>query len=171
MGALCAVAAIERLVLAKLDCANYSHIMSQTNVQFSVASHVMAALGAHDGEPVRSSELAGSVNAEPSFVRRVIAKLARAGLVTTTRGKSGACLLAKRPSQISMLDIYRASEAPAAFAIHAYPVTEGCNVSRNIKGCMESVLQQAQSAFEKELARQTLEDVVSMIRSNGRVQR
>jgi Rrf2 family protein len=145
--------------------------MSQTNVQFSVASHIMAALGARDGEPVRSFELASSVNAEPSFVRRVIAKLARAGLVTTTRGKSGACLLAKRPSQISMLDIYRASEAPAAFAVHAYPVAEGCNVSRNIKGCMETVLRQAQSGFEKELARQTLEDVMSMIHSNSRAQR
>jgi Rrf2 family protein len=144
-------------------------IMSQTNVQISVASHVMAALGAHEGQPVRSSELAGSVNAEPSFVRRVIAKLSRAGLVTATRGKNGACMLARRPSQITMLDIYRASEAPATFAIHAYPVTDGCNVSRHIKGCMASVLQQAQTAFEKELARQTLKDVVNMIHNSRKI--
>jgi Rrf2 family protein len=138
--------------------------MSQTNVQFSVASHVMAALGVHEGVPLRSGELAGSVNADPSFVRRVVSKLAKAGLVTTTRGKMGACLLARPPAQITLLDIYRASEAPAAFAVHAYPTQEGCRVSRNIKGCMEGVLREAQDGFEQGLARQTLADVVGAIR-------
>jgi Rrf2 family protein len=138
--------------------------MSQTNVQFSVASHVMAALGVHDGEPIRSASLAGSVNADPTFVRRVVSKLAKAGLVTTTRGKGGACRLARPPAEITLLDIYKASEAPAAFAVHDYPVTDGCRVSRNIKGCMDSVLQDAQSGFERQLARQTLADVVEVIR-------
>lgn len=137
--------------------------MSQVNVQFSVAAHVMAALGAHYGEPVRSSELAGSVNADPTFVRRVVSKLAKAGLVTTVRGKSGACALARPPAAITMLDVYRASEAPAAFAVHGYPVTEGCHVSRNIKGCMEEVLRDAQAEFERSLASRTLADVVAAL--------
>lgn len=137
--------------------------MSQTNVQFSVASHVMAALGARYGEPLRSTELAGSVNAEPSFVRRVVSKLAKAGLVTTTRGKNGACTLARPPERITLLEIYRASEAPPAFAVHAYPVQEGCRISRNIKGCMDDVLRDAQNGFEQRLARRTLADVVATV--------
>jgi Rrf2 family protein len=138
--------------------------MSQVNVQFSVAAHVMAALGASDGAPVRSAVLAGSVNAEPTFVRRIVSKLAKAGLVTTTRGKGGACALARPAAQITLLDIYRASEAPPAFAVHAYEVTEGCRVSRNIKGCMNGVLQEAQDGFERSLAGRTLADVVAAIR-------
>jgi Rrf2 family protein len=141
--------------------------MAQTNVQFSVASHVMAALGARYGEPVRSTELAGSVNAEPSFVRRVVAKLAKAGLVATTRGKNGACTLARPPESITLLDIYRASEAPPAFAVHAYPVEERCRVSRNIKGCMQDVLREAQDGFEQGLARRTLADVVAALARQG----
>lgn len=124
----------------------------------------MAALGVHYGEELRSAELAGSVNADPSFVRRVLSKLAKAGLVTTTRGKSGACALSKPPSQITLLDIYKASEAPATFAVHSYPVTQSCQVSRNIKGCMEDVLQQAQRGFEQGLARRTLADLVTTIK-------
>jgi Rrf2 family protein len=139
--------------------------MSQTNVQFAVASHVMAALGAHGGAPVRSAELANSVNADPTFVRRVVAKLARAGLVTTARGKGGACALARPAERITLLDIYRASEAPAAFAVHAYPVEAGCHVSRNIKGCMDDVLRDAQQGFERRLARRTLADLVAATRS------
>lgn len=138
--------------------------MSQTNVQFSVASHVMAALGVHYGEAVRSAELAGSVNADPSFVRRVLSKLAKAGLVTTTRGKSGACSLSRPPSQITLLEIYTASEAPAAFTVHGYPVTKSCQVSRNIKGCLEGVLREAQKGFEQGLAKQTLADMVATIK-------
>ena len=137
--------------------------MSQTNVQFSVAAHVMVALGAHPGEPVRSSALASSVNADPTFVRRVVSKLAKAGLVTTVRGKNGACTLARAPADITLLDVYRASEAPATFAVHAYPVTEGCRVSRNIKGCMEDVLREAQGEFERSLAGRTLADVVAAL--------
>lgn len=137
--------------------------MAQTNVQFSVASHVMAALGVHDGEPIRSASLAGSVNADPTFVRRVVSKLAKAGLVTTTRGKGGACRLARPPAQITLLDIYRASEAPATFAVHDYPPEDGCRVSRNIQGCMNDVLCDAQRGFEQALAQKTLADVVEAI--------
>lgn len=137
--------------------------MAQVNVQFSVASHIMAALGVHEGTPVRSAALAGSVNADPTFVRRVVSKLAKAQLVTTTRGKNGACILARPAAQITLLDIYRASEAPATFAVHDYPVEDGCRTSRNIKGCMNEVLQQAQAGFEDSLAHQTLADVVAAI--------
>lgn len=138
--------------------------MPQANVQFSVASHMMAALGVHAGEPMRSAELAESVNADPSFVRRVLSKLARAGLVSTTRGKNGACMLARPPSQITLLDIYRASETPQACAVHAYPVVDACKISRNIKGCMEEVLCQAQRGFEDQLAAQSLADVLRRVK-------
>lgn len=141
--------------------------MSQVNVQFAVASHIMAALGVHAGTPLRSAALAGSVNADPTFVRRIVSKLAKAQLVTTTRGKHGACALARAPQDITLLDIYQASAAPATFVVHDYPVEPGCCTSRNIKGCMTDVLQRAQADFEASLARQTLADVVAAIRQGA----
>jgi hypothetical protein len=68
-------------------------MMSVKSVQFTVAVHIMAALGFHDGEEISSATLAGSVNADPSFVRKSLSKLSKAGLVVTKRGKSGASVL------------------------------------------------------------------------------
>src|SRR6201981_2603241 len=105
--------------------------MSVKSVQFAVAAHIMAALGYYHGEEISSATLAKSVNADPTFVRKSLSKLSKAGLVATKRGKSGASVLARSPRQITLLDIYRASAAPPAFAIHSYPVNKSCAVRCN----------------------------------------
>jgi Rrf2 family protein len=140
--------------------------MSLTNVQFSVATHILAVLGYHNGQEITSATLAESVSAEPTFVRRAISRLVKAGLIRATRGRNGACAIARSPSKISLLEIYRASEAPETFAIHSYPIEKTCPISSNIKQSMGVVLGSAQAAFEKNLAKQSLADVISTIREN-----
>src|SRR5256884_5849800 len=84
--------------------------MSVKSVQFAVAAHIMAALGYFPGEEISSTILADSVNADPTFVRKSLSKLSKAGLVVTKRGKSGASMLSRSPRQITLLDIYRARD-------------------------------------------------------------
>jgi Rrf2 family protein len=138
--------------------------MSATNVQFSVAVHMMTALGSHQGCPLTSRIMAESVNADPGFIRRSLSKLVKAGLIETTRGKNGACALARPPEQITLLDIYRASGAPATFAIHAYPEDKTCPTSTHIKPCLEGLLAGVQSCLEQRLAKTTLADFVAEVR-------
>ena len=138
--------------------------MSVKSVQFAVAAHIMAALGYFPGEEISSTILADSVNADPTFVRKSLSKLSKAGLVVTKRGKSGASMLSRSPRQITLLDIYRASAAPPAFAIHSYPVEKRCPVSCNLKECMWGVLSQVQDSFERSLAKITVADLVRQIR-------
>ena len=140
--------------------------MSAKSVQFTVATHIMAALGFFHGKELSSATLAASVNADPTFVRKSLSKLSKAGLVVTTRGKAGACVLARPPKRITLLDIYRASAAPPPFAIHSYPVEKRCPVSCNLKECMSGVLSQVQDSFEKSLAKITVADLVRDIREN-----
>jgi Rrf2 family protein len=142
--------------------------MSATSVQFTVAAHIMTALGFFHGQEIASTALAESVNADPTFVRKSLSKLSKAGLVITTRGKNGASKLTRSPKQITLLDIYRASAAPLTFAIHNYPVQNRCPISSNIKGCMSSVLKKAQDSFENSLDGVTLADVVGDIRRASR---
>jgi Rrf2 family protein len=142
--------------------------MSVKSVQFSVATHIMSALGIYPSGEVGSASLADSVRANPTFIRKSLSKLSKAGLVVTTRGKSGASALARPPKRITLLDIYRASGAPPAFAIHSYPVEKSCPVSCNLKECMATVLSQAQKGFEKSLEKITLADLISQIRAKGR---
>lgn len=135
------------------------------NTQFSIAVHIMTGLGYKDGADMTSSNLARSVNTCPSFVRRVLAKLSKAGLVHTTTGKAGACTLAKKASEISLFDIYEAVDAPKAFSIHGYDVQKPCPVSCNIKAALERVLEKTQLSVEESLKSITLEEVISDVKS------
>jgi Rrf2 family protein len=138
--------------------------MAATNVQFAVATHIMAALGFNYGKEVHSGLLAQSVNAEPTFIRKSLSKLAKAGLVVTVRGKNGSCSLARSPQRITLWDIYLASEAPGAFAIHSYPVEKTCPISSNIKPCMSAIQLQMRRGIEQTLSKTTLAEVVANIR-------
>ena len=142
--------------------------MSVKSVQFSVAAHILAALGFHDGEEVSSKTLAGSVNADPTFVRKSLSKLSKAGLVITKRGKSGSATLARAPRKITLLDVYRASGAPRVLAIHSYRAEPRCPVSTSVKPCLANLLSQAQNSFEKSLAKITVANLVRDIQQRKR---
>jgi Rrf2 family protein len=129
------------------------------NTQFSIAVHLMAGLGFASTDAT-STRLAGSVNTSPSFVRRTLARLSKANLVETTMGKNGSCALAREPKEISLLDIYRAVDAPKAFAIHDYPEQKSCPVSCKIRSAMDNVLNTSQRSFEASLSQMTLADVI-----------
>lgn len=134
------------------------------NTQFSIAVHLMIALGFDSSGQATSGALAASINTSPSFVRRILAKLSKAGLVRTTIGKTGACALAKKPEEISLLEIYQAVDAPKTFAIHDYPVQDSCRVSCSIESVMRKVLTRAQNAFEGNLAEINLAEVIGEIK-------
>lgn len=138
--------------------------MASVNTQFSIAVHLMAGLADRDAM-VTSDALARSVNTNAVFVKRVLAKLSRASLIHARSGKSGGCTLARKASEISLLDIYRAVEAPRAFAIHDYPAVRSCKVSSNIKPVMSQVLTGTQRALEDDLSKTTLAALVERIRT------
>ena len=130
------------------------------STQFSIAVHLLAGLGFLPEGETTSTYLASSVNTSPSFVRRILSKLSRAGLVCTKMGKSGSTSLAKDPMEITLLEIYRAVQAPKAFVIHDYPVKASCHVSCGIKVAMEGVLEKTQDSMERALAEISLAQVI-----------
>jgi Rrf2 family protein len=134
------------------------------NTQFSIAVHMLAGLGCRRGEDATSTELAASVNTSPSFVRRVLAKLSRAGLIKTATGKAGACWLAKDAKDISLLDIYEAVGAPKVFSIHTYAEKKNCPVSCRIKSSLEKVLKKAQKSTEASLRKISLAEILADMR-------
>ncbi|RYZ77134.1 MAG: Rrf2 family transcriptional regulator [Proteobacteria bacterium] len=139
--------------------------MASVNTQFSIAVHLLAGIATREGL-VTSEALASSVNTNPAFVKRILAKLSKAALVNAVSGKSGGCELARKPKDINLLDVYVAVEAPSTFAIHEYPSVKSCEVSSNIKGVLGNVLDSAQRSFEKDLSKTTIADVVAKIRSS-----
>jgi Rrf2 family protein len=131
------------------------------NIQFSIAVHIMAGLACGCDKGVTSGHLAASVNTSASFVRRTLAKLSKAGLVETATGKAGACWLAKDAKSISLLDVYKAVDAPKVFAIHSYAEQKVCTVSCHIKAALKKALAKTQKAMEASLAEISLAQIVS----------
>ncbi|MBB5352763.1 Rrf2 family protein [Haloferula luteola] len=133
------------------------------NLQFSIAVHALVGLRYRCELETTSEMIASSVNTSPSFVRRVLAKLSKAGLIETTKGKHGHSRLARDASLISLWDVYQAVDAPKAFAIHQYEVSEPCQVSCQIKQTLEMVLGESQTALAGCLEKISIEDLVKNV--------
>ncbi len=87
--------------------------------------------------------------------------LKKAGLVDVRPGVGGASLL-KDPSEITLLDVYRAvnvTEENQLFRIHENP-NIACPVGRNIEQVLQAELRDAQSAMEQRLAQTTLDQLI-----------
>jgi Rrf2 family protein len=131
--------------------------------RFSVAVHALALIERFGGERLASEAIAKSVGTNASFVRRVLSMLGHAGLVRSSAGVAGA-RLAHPADRITLLDIYRAvdMEDEHRLAIHEEP-NHRCMIGRHIQGALDAVIGPAEEAFEAQLKRRTLADVIDLI--------
>ena len=138
--------------------------MATSNTQFSIAVHVLA--GIAKVGTATSKQLAGSVNTSPIFLKRILAKLSKAGLIETTQGRAGGCVLSRSAEKISLFDAYLAVETPQAFAVHSYAKTKSCEISSNIQDAMTKVLDDVQSAVEKKLRSKSIADILKEMKTS-----
>lgn len=134
--------------------------LKQISSRFSIAVHTLSliAVSPHD---CTGDYIAGSVNTNPVVIRRIMSMLKKAGLVDVRPGVGGASLL-KDPSQITLLDVYRAvnvTEENQLFRIHENPNIR-CPVGRNIEQVLQAELRDAQSVMEQRLAQTTLAQLI-----------
>lgn len=139
-----------------------------TSSRFVVAVHILTLLEHEGGRPVTSEHIAGSVQTNPGFIRRLLSSLARAGLITTQLGTGGGARLAKPASKIQLLDVYRAVESGTVFAMHHSQPNSDCPVGRNIQASLSGALRRAERAMELELADTTIADVVRSVHGRAR---
>lgn len=135
--------------------------MSSSNTQFSIAVHMLVGMAKYG--KVSSAVLATTVNASPIFLKRILAKLSNAGLIRALSGRYGGCMLARQPEEISLLDVYKAVEAPKAFVIHSYAKNKSCDISSNIQGALGGVLADVQVAQEEVLRSQSILDMLNEV--------
>lgn len=129
------------------------------NTRFAVAVHVLTLLQMQAGEPTSSEWIAGSVNTNPSLIRRLLSQLARAGLTTSQMGTGGGALLARPAQKITLADVYRAVlDEAVVIPMHSSPNPK-CPVGKNIQAVLESRIHGAERALEAELSRTTIADL------------
>ena len=134
------------------------------STRFSVGVHILAMLDVCRDMACTSEFIAGSVNTNPVFVRRILGLLKKAGLVSTSLGRSGAHLL-KRPEDITLLDVYRAVGANEGTVLDIHTDTNPqCPVGANIQASLGGTVHAVQMLLEAELSTRTIVDIVSGIR-------
>jgi len=131
-----------------------------TNSRFAVAVHVLTLMAWSDDEPLKSEQVAESVNTNPVVIRRMLCELAQAKLVVSQSGSMGGSKLARKPGAITLLDVYRALESRGVFSLHRQPPSRRCPVGVNIEMVLGNVLEEVDSAVEQVLAEITIKDLV-----------
>jgi Rrf2 family protein len=139
-----------------------------TSTRFAVAVHTLTALAVGDGAPMRSEDLAYSVNTSPVVIRGLLSRLNDAGLTRSQLGAGGGALLARPADRIRLLDVYEAVEDTELFSVHRTPPCETCAVGGNILEAMQPALSRARKALEDELAQVTIADMAAEVARIGK---
>ena len=133
--------------------------------RFSVALHVLTHL-VDAPEPQTSEQLAGCVGTNPVVVRRTLAGLREAGLVTSSRGTGGGWSLARDAARISLHDIQAALGERLLQGVDvAPPGARGqCRIQKAVSGALDEFLVDAEALLAARLRRITLAGLAARVR-------
>jgi Rrf2 family protein len=132
--------------------------------RFATAVHVLTLLALEKEEAVTSEYVAGSVNTNPVVIRRLLRKLAEAGLVSSCPGSAGGSRLAKPPAKITLLDAYAAVESGELFGEHSQQPNARCPVGRNIIDVLTPRMADAEAAVAASLKKTTIADLIGEVK-------
>ena len=133
----------------------------QISSRFTIALHIFACVEVFKDEyKVTSDFLAGSINTNPVIIRKILAQLKSAGLITVARGTGG--ITVNRPlEEITFYDVYQAIEPGEngnLFHFHDAP-NPACPVGRNLHALLDEKLKAIQNAMEDEMRSYTLAEI------------
>jgi Rrf2 family transcriptional regulator, nitric oxide-sensitive transcriptional repressor len=112
---------------------------------------------AHPDRRVTIEEVSRSYNVSRAHLMKVANMLTRAGFLTAVRGRSGGLELARRPSEVRLGDVVRASEPDFAL-VECFATGNQCLITKCCR--LPDVVNEALGAFVTTLDRYTLEDVM-----------
>lgn len=138
-----------------------------TSSRFAVAVHILTLMAWAGDEPLKSEEIACSVNTNPVVIRRILCALGRAGLVTSQTGAAGGSRLARPASEVSLRDVYRAVEGQDIFSLHRQQPNQNCRVGMNIEGVLGDVLEDVGGAVEQVLGGVTIKNVWDSVQTRA----
>ncbi|WP_125768055.1 Rrf2 family transcriptional regulator [Lapidilactobacillus wuchangensis] len=130
--------------------------------RLSDAVHVLAFVMIYQGGDLSSGMIAESIEANPSMVRRLMARLSKAGLLVSRAGSVDP-KLGRPANEITLLDIYRSIEDNQRFLHIDEKTNPECIVGGNIQATLTEVYDEVQRAAEAKMATVTLADITGDI--------
>jgi DNA-binding IscR family transcriptional regulator len=122
------------------------------NSRFSLAVHVLCLLASSPEERVTSEYLAMSIGTNAVVIRRMMASLREAGLVTSKAAGGGGWMLG-RPAEKITLDLVRQAMAKdEALKMHKNEPHPACPVGKGVRRALGGVYERTDEAVDRELA-------------------
>ena len=133
--------------------------------RFAMAVHGLALLadGAPDG--LSSAWIAGSVNSHAVVLRRLLSRLATAGLIQAREGRGGGYRLLRPAAQITLAEVYEAIETEGPLAPSPAEPNPDCPIGSGMRCSFREVAQRARASVVAALAGETVADVARVARS------
>lgn len=117
------------------------------STKFVTACYIMSFVGAHQPRMLATATIAKWVDTHAARARQIVAQLVKAGLLDATRGGGGGVKLARKASDITLLDIYDAvGETDLPFFSVDNPFSrwaDHCSVHDVLTGLRQSIETQA----------------------------
>lgn len=134
------------------------------NSRFTLAVHLAGMIAWIDREHSRSAtsaELASSAGAHEVYVRGILGDLSRANIIRSRRGRNGGSTLARRATDITLADVYRAVGERDKSLLGAYPggIEKRCIAGRVIESYLSDVYRAAEAVLMDDLARRTIDEM------------
>ncbi|MBN1419829.1 MAG: Rrf2 family transcriptional regulator [Planctomycetes bacterium] len=134
-----------------------------TKARYGVRALLELAL-AHGRGPVQLRRIAEKQGISPKYLEHLLSSLRAAGIVTAVRGMNGGYELTRAPSEIRLIDAYRALEGPVA----PVPCSEDPSLCEKSEKCaVHEVWVEMREAIETILEKKTLADLAERARANG----
>lgn len=130
--------------------------------KLSDAIHILVYIDIIPDESISSNDIAESIEANPSVVRKLMANLKKAGLLESQVGAAHP-KLAKSADTITLLDVFKAVETNHDL-LHVDPRTNmNCPVGANIQQTLNDAYKRVQKAAEDEMSNLTIQDMINSI--------
>ncbi|MBH1963870.1 MAG: Rrf2 family transcriptional regulator [Comamonadaceae bacterium] len=128
------------------------------NSRLSSVLHALLHMAEQDG-PVTSDFLAQCLSTNPVVVRRTMASLRDAGIVTSDRGHAGGWRIKADLSTLTLRQLHETLGEPAMFAIGSHNDAPQCLVEQAVNAALEGTLAEAEALLLKRFSEITLADL------------
>lgn len=129
------------------------------SVRLSDAVHLMIYIEVVRDSELTSAAIAGSIRTNPAYIRQLMMKLKKAGLLQSVPGHADP-KLTRKPEEISLLDVYKAVEGDKPLLHLDADINPDCDVGINIQFALKGYYEQIQKNIEKEMEQIRLSDVM-----------
>jgi Rrf2 family protein len=138
---------------------NYKSYMKR-NSKLSASLHALVHMAQTPGRAMTSEEIASWLHTNPVVVRRMVAGLRDAGVLSSARGHGGGWTLARAADKITLAEVAAALDE-RLIPFSTEPENPRCLVERAVNEALDGVRDEIEQLLSRRLAKVTLADLAA----------